>query len=94
MSSITSPESVDLSKEQQSDEYCIVVYNNDVTSFPEVITILSIALQIDADRAELYAWDIHLLGSARVYYGSRSDCETRAEIISKIGIRAEVCAAQ
>lgn len=93
MSSITLPNPVDSNEDCQSDEYCIIVYNNDVNTFQEVIAILCLALQIDRQRAEMHAWDVHLLGSARVHYGSETDCQSRAEIISKIGIRTEVCSA-
>ena len=93
MSSITLPNPIDSTKDYKSDEYCIVVYDNDVNTFQEVIAILCLALQIDENRAEIHAWDIHLLGSSRVHYGSSTDCQDRAEIISKIGIRAEVCIA-
>jgi len=94
MSSTILPNPVDSNEDlEHSDEYCIIVYNNDVNTFEEVISILCLALQITRDRAELYAWDVHLLGQARVYYGSSIDCEYRAAIISKIGIRTEVCIA-
>lgn len=93
MSSITLPNPVDVNEDCGSDEYCIIVYNNDTNTFVDVIMILCVALQIDQQRAELHAWDIHLLGSSRVYYGSSTDCESRASIINKIGIRTEVCSA-
>jgi len=68
--SVTLPQSIDSVEECHSDDYCIVVYNNDTNHFAEVIAILCIALNISQERAEMHAWDIHLLGSSRVYYGS------------------------
>ncbi len=91
--STTLPNPVDSNEDCKSDEYCIIVYNNDVNTFDEVISILCKTLQIDQFRAEMYAWDIHLLGLARVYYGSSTDCENRAAIIGRIGLQTEVCIA-
>lgn len=94
MSSTVLPNPVEDSTDGSHDEqYCIIVYNNDTNTFQEVIAILCLALQIDAKRAELWAWDIHLMGLARVYYSSSTDCECRAEIIKEIGLKTEVCIA-
>lgn len=90
MSTTVLPNPVDEIEDSASGDYCIVVYNNETNSFAEVIMILAIALNIDTERAELHAWDIHLRGSADVYFSSEEDCESRAKIISSIGIKTEV----
>lgn len=89
----TLEQSLDSIEESNSDEYCIIVFNNNHNTFEEVIAILSIALKIDAARAEMYAWDIHLMGLSRVYYGSVDDCKTKAAIIGTIGVKTEVSTA-
>jgi ATP-dependent Clp protease adapter protein ClpS len=91
MASTILPNPVDSNQENDSDdEYCIICYNNETNTFDQVIAILSSALNIDIHRAEMHAWDIHLLGKANVYYGSQADCEQKAKVISSIGIKTEV----
>ena len=89
-STIELPRPTDDTAGTNSGDYCIVVFNNERNTFAEVISILMVALGINAERAELFAWDIHLRGEAQVYYSSMEDCEQRASVISKIGIRTEV----
>lgn len=81
-----------------SGDYCIVLFNDDVTPIELVVFALCSALEIDADRAALFASDVHCMGQATVYYSPNSDdCEQRAQMIATMtripgtnGVRVEV----
>lgn len=71
-------------------EWHVVVFNNEVNTFDEVILILQRATGCSLQEAELETWEIHHLGRSLVHYGSREECERAAAIIRTIGIEVAV----
>jgi ATP-dependent Clp protease adapter protein ClpS len=69
----------------------VVIFNNEVNSFDEVIAVLMLATGCTAHEAAIEAWEAHTYGKAPVHFAGREVCEEAAAIISRVGVRAEVC---
>jgi hypothetical protein len=70
--------------------FVVTVYNNEHNTYDEVMVVLMLATQCDADEAYMETWEIDHLGSSVVHRACEQDCLNVAEIISTIGIRVEV----
>ena len=70
--------------------WMVVIFNNDYNSLDEVIEILIRATDCDEEEAQIETWEAHTFGKASVHFASRDVCEEAADIISSIGVRAEV----
>lgn len=68
----------------------VVVYDTDVNTYEEVMTVLMIATGCDAEEAYMEAWEIDHLGHSIVHSAAEEECRAAAEIISTIGIPVEV----
>jgi len=72
------------------DEYVVIVFNNEVNTFDEVISILQKATGCSLQEAEMETWEVHHTGRSVVHHGDRNECERAAAIIATIGIRVAV----
>jgi ATP-dependent Clp protease adaptor protein ClpS len=70
--------------------YIVIVYDNDVNTYAEVIHILQLATACTREEAEIEAWEVDNLGKSVVHHGAKEECERAAGIIRQIGIRVEV----
>lgn len=70
--------------------WMVVIHNNDVTPFADVIDVLVAATGCTVEEAHIEAWEAHTYGRASVHFAERSDCEAIAEIIATIGVATEV----
>ena len=69
----------------------VVVHNNDVNTFDEVIRILMKAVTgMTIDRAMALANEIHTTGAAVPYVGPKEHAEAVAAVIRTIGIKVTV----
>lgn len=87
---IERPELVPAPQQTDRGQWLVTVYNNDHNTYEEVMTILMIATQCDADEAYVEAWEIDHMGFCVVHQGKEDRCRQAAQIISTIGIRVEV----
>lgn len=92
-----SEQTVTLPRPEQSEERgnstgdCIViVFDNPVNTFEQVIDILQKATGCSLAEAEMETWEIHHVGRSVVHHGDRAECERAAEIIATIGIDVKV----
>jgi ATP-dependent Clp protease adapter protein ClpS len=74
------------------EHWIVTVFDNDINTVDEVLTILMIATQCSADEAYMETWEIHNLGKSVVHHGSEDECWDVARIVAQIGIRVEVSA--
>jgi ATP-dependent Clp protease adapter protein ClpS len=74
----------------QGDGFLVVVYDNEVNTFDEVMLILQKATGCSLEEAAIETWEVHYLGKSVVHHGGREECERAAGIIRTIGIRVEV----
>ena len=70
--------------------YIVTVFNNEHNTYDEVMMILMIATQCDAEEAYMETWEIDHLGKSVVHRACESDCQNVADLISTIGIEAVV----
>lgn len=68
----------------------VIIYNNDHTTREEVFEILVRATGCDAEEAEIEIWEAETYGRAPVHFASRSECDSAAWLISRIGVKTEV----
>ncbi len=69
----------------------VVIYNNDVTDFDEVIEVLMRSTGCSATEAYIETWEAHTYGKAPVHFSEKTECEVVAAMISSVGIRTIVC---
>ena len=70
--------------------WMVVIFNNDHNSMDEVISVLMRATGCGAEEAAIEMWEAHTFGKAPVHFAGRDECLSAAEVISSIGIVAEV----
>jgi hypothetical protein len=71
-------------------EWVVIVFDNDVNTYEEVMTVLIYATGCSAEEAYIEAWEIDHLGKSVVHHADEMDCQRVAAIIAQIGIRVEV----
>ena len=77
------------SSEEPTRDFIVIVFNNDVNTYDQVILILQKATGCSLQEAEMETWEVHNLGKSLVHHGGEDECEKVAEIIRTIGIRVE-----
>jgi ATP-dependent Clp protease adaptor protein ClpS len=73
-----------------SGRWMVIMFNNPLNTFEEVIMILMVATECSMDEAELETWEAHLRGKAPVHFASKEECNRVSKIISSIGVVTEV----
>jgi len=73
-----------------SGRFAVIIYNNSVTAFDEVIEIIMLATSCSFDEARIETWEAHTFGQAAVHYASEAECARVAATIASIGVATEV----
>ena len=68
----------------------VVLFNDEVHSFDEVILQLQKATGYSLDRASDLTFRVHKNGKAVVYIGSKADCERVSSVLKQIQLIALV----
>jgi len=84
------PDLCDETSRSSLDEYVVIVFNNEVNTYDEVILILQKATGCTLEEAEMETWEIDHTGRSVVHHGDQAECERAAAIIATIGIRVAV----
>jgi ATP-dependent Clp protease adapter protein ClpS len=71
-------------------DYMVKAYNNEISTFQDVMGVMMSACGHDRDTAFRYTKKIHDSGSAVCYWNSKEKCEKVATAFGKIGVKAEV----
>lgn len=79
-----------LDEVSSSDEYELVVFNDDVNTFEHVINTLIKICSHTPEQAEQCTWLIHHKGKCTVKIGSFSDLKPMRQGICDKGISAEI----
>jgi len=74
----------------QDGGWMVVIYNNDHTAMDEVIEVLMRATGCDVQEAYIEMWEAHTYGKAPVHFSNRQECEEAAQVITSVGVQAEV----
>jgi ATP-dependent Clp protease adapter protein ClpS len=71
-------------------EWLVIVFDNPVNTFDEVIDVLQKATGCSLEEAQMETWEVHHLGRSVVHHADRPECDRVAEIIRSIGIHVAV----
>ena len=74
----------------QTESWMVIVYNNEINTYDEVVIILMVATHCSVEEAEIETWEIDHLGKSNVHFADKEECEQVAKIIRQIGIQVEV----
>ena len=58
----------------------MIVYDNDVNTYAEVIHILQVATACTREEAEIEAWEVDNLGKSVVHHGAKEERERAPEL--------------
>src|SRR5678815_1019872 len=71
-------------------EYIVIVFDNPVNTWDEVIGVLQEATGCSLEEATNETWEVHHLGRSVVHHGDLDECRRAAAIIRRIGIEVAV----
>lgn len=68
----------------------VVLFNDDIHTFDEVITQLMKAIRCSTDKAESLAWEVHSRGKAVVYTGEMQECLRVNSVLEEIALHTQI----
>ena len=68
----------------------LILFNDEVHTFEEVIGQLIKALRCDTSRAEALTWEVHSSGKAAVYTGEMSECLKINSVLEEIALHTQI----
>jgi ATP-dependent Clp protease adapter protein ClpS len=77
-------------EEHLDEPWSVILYNDDVHTFDEVITQLIKATGCSSAEAEKLAWTVHTEGKATVYEGPFEECFEVQSILREIELVTEI----
>ncbi len=77
-------------QEQLQTPWRVILYNDDIHTFDEVILQLQKATGCSLERAEQIAWIAHTQGKAVAYEGEFEDCLRVQGVLREIGLITEI----
>lgn len=87
---IERPEVEEIGPDAGGDHWIVTVFNNEVNTWQEVISILMIATGCNFNEAYIETWEIDHLGKSVVHHAEEDECSKVAGVIAEIGIRVEI----
>lgn len=72
------------------DAYKVILYNDDVHSFDEVIFQIIKATHCTRSKAEKHTWEVHTKGRSVVYAGTLPTCLKVSSILEEINLKTEI----
>ncbi len=73
-----------------SQPFNVVLYNDDVHSFDEVIIQLIKALRCSITAAQRFAFEAHVKGKSIIYSGDLPKCLQITSVLDEIGLNTEI----
>lgn len=68
----------------------VILFNDDIHTFDDVIVQLMKATSCSMERAEELAWEVHNKGKAVVYDGDLPDCLKVSSVLEEIALHTQV----
>ena len=82
---------VDVLEEEEVDQpWRVILYNDEIHTFDEVISQLIKATGCSSSEAEKIAWTVHLEGKATAYEGSFEECFRVQGVLREIQLVTEI----
>lgn len=76
--------------ERIDEPWRVILYNDEIHTFDEVISQLIKATGCSTGRAEKLAWEVHTNGKAAVYEGSFEECFQVQGVLREIQLVTEI----
>lgn len=73
-----------------TDAAKVILYNDEIHTFDEVIVQLIKAIGCSPEEAESIAWEVHSKGKAMVYEGELPDCLRVSSILEEIALHTQI----
>lgn len=70
--------------------YKVILFNDDVHSFAEVINQLIIAINCSFEIARSLAFEVHVKGKAVVFTGGLTECLKVSSILEEIALHTQI----
>jgi ATP-dependent Clp protease adaptor protein ClpS len=74
----------------QQEPAKVILFNDDVHTFDEVITQLIKATRCAQEKAEALAWEVHTRGKAMVFTGEMMRCVQVSSILEEIQLMTQI----
>ncbi len=74
----------------QLDRYRVVLFNDEVHTFDEVIIQIIKAIRCARQKAERHTWEVHTKGRSIVYSGPIAECIRVSAILEEIALKTEI----
>ncbi|MEK7748803.1 MAG: ATP-dependent Clp protease adaptor ClpS [Bacteroidota bacterium] len=68
----------------------VILFNDEVHSFDEVIDQIIKAVRCDMTKAEALTWEVHNSGKAVVFEGVMNDCMQVSSILEEIALHTQI----
>lgn len=68
----------------------VILFNDEVHSFDEVIGQIIKAVRCDTTKAEALTWEVHNSGKAVVFEGVMNDCMQVSSILEEIALHTQI----
>lgn len=68
----------------------VILYNDEVHTFEEVIGQLIKALRCDTTKAEALTWEVHNSGKANVFEGPMDECIQVSGVLEEIALHTQI----
>jgi ATP-dependent Clp protease adaptor protein ClpS len=68
----------------------VILFNDEIHTFEEVIGQLIKALRCDAATAEGLTWEVHNSGKATVFEGPMNECVTISGVLEEIALNTQI----
>jgi ATP-dependent Clp protease adaptor protein ClpS len=68
----------------------VILFNDEIHTFDEVIEQLIKALRCDTTKAEALTWEVHNSGKAAVYKGAMGDCLKVNSVLEEIALHTQI----
>ena len=91
----TSDPSIEIQEELDEDTLIqepakVILFNDEVHTFDEVIGQIIKATGCDESRAEALAWEVHNTGKAVVYEGEMTKCVQVSSVLEEIDLMTQI----
>jgi ATP-dependent Clp protease adaptor protein ClpS len=68
----------------------VILFNDEVHTFDDVINQLVKALNCTVEKAESLTWEVHTNGKACVYNGELHDCLKVSSVLEEIALHTQI----
>ncbi|TAK57981.1 MAG: ATP-dependent Clp protease adaptor ClpS [Bacteroidetes bacterium] len=68
----------------------VILFNDEIHTFDEVIVQIIKAVKCSADRAKALTWEVHSHGKAAVFEGDMPSCIHVSGVLEEIGLHTQI----